>query len=783
MTVLRAAYVEVKPRTEGFDAELSKRLRRIDASKDGNRIGQSISNGMQAGATGGLAQGMSKSLGSLAGAVGGPAIAAGAAIGAAMAPAAGAALASGILLAVGGGVLGAGIAAAAKSPKVQEAWKGFGERAKESFKDFGKPFEGPMIRAAGTFGDALERMAPTLNRMGKFMAPIIDKLAPAFASMAERALPGIEKAMQASAPLFETLADKAPQIGDAISKFFESVAKGGPGAKTFLSDLFDFLIWVIPKVGQFVSWLAAEFVKQRTRLIVTWQLVSGAVKSAWEEYIQPAVTAIVAFFRDKLAPAALWLWNNVLKPAWNGISTAVKFAWENVIKPAVGALMGFVKNFLAPTIMWLWNNVIKPAWAGISFAIKAAWVIIQIIFAAIRMVIRNVLAPVFTWLYQKIIKPVWEKGIRPVFQALGGFIKDKVAPAFRTGVGAIASAWDKVKEAASKPVRFIVDTVLNKGIIGGINFLASKVGVKDRIPEIRWGGLSGSSKARSGERISGNTKYGDGYGHGDGHGVGDGLGSILAGPAKWLANRMGLGRLVSRFGRNPFVSTLTGAANRAKDFALTRIQQLIGEFLGAGGGGSVGTGGLRSGILGVLGALRGAFGSVPVISGLRPGATTLSGNTSYHASGRAIDIAPVQAWAQFLNARYGGQLRELITPWNELNILNGRPHRYTGAVWNQHNFAGGNAHIHAAMANGGTIREPVFGVGRSGRTYSFAERGSENVWPHGGVEAVVQRLDALIASGSGGETHVHLHNSRATVGQVEAMFQRQALRARLGRSR
>lgn len=781
MTVLRTAYVEVMPKTDNFDAELGKRLRRIDASKDGNRIGRTLGDGMAAGAGGGLAQGMSKSLGSLAGTVGAPALAAGTAIGAAMAPAAGAALASGILLAVGGGVLGAGIMAAAKSPKVQEAWKTFGDRAKDAFKDFGKPFEGPMIRAADTFGDALERMSPTLNRMGEAMAPVIDKLAPAFAAMAEKALPGIEKAMLASTPLFEVLAEKAPQIGEAISKFFTAVAKGGPGAKQFLEDAFNFLIWVIPKVGEFIGWLAAEFVKQRARIVNVWQVVSGAVKQAWEEYIQPAVNAMVDFFRNKLAPAAQWLWNNVLKPAWENISTGIKFAWENIIQPAIGALVGFFKEVLAPTVMWLWNNIIKPAWAGISFAIKAAWVIIQIIFAAIRLVIRNVLAPVFTWLYEKIIKPVWEKGIKPVFNALGGFISKHVAPAFRTGVSAIATAWDKIKEAAAKPVRFIVDTVLNKGIIGGINFLASKVGVKDRIPEIRWGGLSGSSRARTGERISGNTKYGDGYGEGDGKGVGDGLGSLLASPAKWLANRMGMGGLVSRFGRNPFTGALGGAANKAKGFAMTRIQQLIGEFTG--GGGSVGTGGLRSGILGVLGALRGAFGSVPVISGLRPGATTLSGNTSYHASGRAVDIAPVQAWAQFLNAQYGGQLKELITPWNELNILNGRPHRYTGAVWNQHNFAGGNAHIHAAFAAGGTIPEPVFGIGRSGRTYSFGERGSENVWPHGGVEAVVQRLDALIDVGARGENHIHLHNSRASVAAVEAALHRQALQARAGRRR
>jgi hypothetical protein len=95
------------------------------------------------------------------------------------------------------------------------------------------------------------------------------------------------------------------------------------------------------------------------------------------------------------------------------------------------------------------------------------------------------------------------------------------------------------------------------------------------------------------------------------------------------------------------------------------------------------------------------FGNVGVISGFRAGSRTLTGNVSYHASGRAIDIAPHEAWAAYLNATFGRSLRELITPWQQYNIHNGQPHTYTGAVWNQHNFAGGNAHIHAAMDDGG----------------------------------------------------------------------------------
>jgi TP901 family phage tail tape measure protein len=148
--------------------------------------------------------------------------------------------------------------------------------------------------------------------------------------------------------------------------------------------------------------------------------------------------------------------------------------------------------------------------------------------------------------------------------------------------------------------------------------------------------------------------------------------------------------------------------------------------------------------------VRAAFPGLPAISGFRPGAVTLTGHRSYHAVGRAVDFPASHALAQWVNAHYFSRTKELITPWNDLNIWNGRRHTYTGAVWNQHNFAGGNAHDHWAMANGGVITEPVFGVGKSGRTYSFGEVGPETVVPgyaRGGLVSVAPSAATTSAVG------------------------------------
>jgi TP901 family phage tail tape measure protein len=158
----------------------------------------------------------------------------------------------------------------------------------------------------------------------------------------------------------------------------------------------------------------------------------------------------------------------------------------------------------------------------------------------------------------------------------------------------------------------------------------------------------------------------------------------------------------------------------------------------------------------IVSAVHAAFPGLRVLSKDRPGAVTLTGNTSYHARGRAVDFEPSRALAEWVNANYFAATRELITPWQSLNIQNGRRHSYSPIVYNQHNFAGGNAHDHWAMAHGGTITEPIFGVGASGRTYSFGENYQpERVMPNwqpagsGGGAGVSTTINLNVALAAG----------------------------------
>lgn len=268
---------------------------------------------------------------------------------AAAAPAAAAALSSGILLGLGGGVLAAGILGAIKDPRVAGAFTQLKTRATTALAGFSEPFKGPLIRAADTFGDALERMAPALKRMGVAIAPIIDKMAPAFAQMAEKAMPGIEKAVKASVPLFEKIAEHAPAIGQAISEFFEFIAKGAPSAVKFLDILLKGVEFVFPAVGRALA------------LLTGWFLVTIDTLKVYGRYFVATWNRI----KDSAGLAT-----RIIKAAWAGLVNYIKNVPRSIIATfrAIGA--GIVAPFRSAFngIAWAWNSTIGrlswtvPSW-------------------------------------------------------------------------------------------------------------------------------------------------------------------------------------------------------------------------------------------------------------------------------------------------------------------------------------------------------------------------------------------------------------------------------------
>lgn len=256
----------------------------------------------------------------------------------------------------------------------------------------------------------------------------------------------------------------------------------------------------------------------RDIVIGAWNDLKAATLFLWHDAFEPAFKGIAA--------VALWLWHNAIEPAWDGIKVAIGVAWA-VIKVIWDIIVAEVK-ILGAIFTWLWKNILEPVWQGIQIAVSIAWAIIQVIWGLIQIEIK-ILAAIFTWLWRDVIEPVWRgisaviqwawnnmirpiwdlikmeiQGlgvifnwlwhsviepvwhgissaistvwnnlIKPVFHAFGDFIKSDVSPAFKAGVDAIGKAWHGVQDIAKAPIKFVVNTVLNDGLLAAYNKVAS----------------------------------------------------------------------------------------------------------------------------------------------------------------------------------------------------------------------------------------------------------------------------------------------------------------------
>jgi hypothetical protein len=390
------------------------------------------------------------------------------------------------------------------------------------------------------------------------------------------------------------------------------------------------------------------------------------VNGAWAA-VKAAIKAVGDWFVNTLWPSLQRAYQQ-LSSGFITMKDKIAGAW-NAVRGAIKTVGDWFSNTLLPSLKRAYDSLssgfitmkdkVVGAWNGARDGIKSAFVSIR----------------------------------DNVFSPIANLITKTIPDAFRTGVAGIGKAWNAIKGLAAEPIKFVVETVINKAMIGTFNKVSGFFG-GPHVDNVPLPAGIGDGPGHGAARPPAGPRTGDGFGD---------MASIITDPAKWIKGKVT--GTIDRIGNHPFAKMLKGMSGKLLSSLIDKAKSLVSLPDASSGamirGIGMGTNGLQAGISGVLNALRAVFGVVPLISGFRPGATTLSGRTSYHASGRAIDIAPVRRWAEFIRAIYGPRLKELITPYQDLNMHNGKPHRYTGAVWNQHNFAGGNAHIHAALDDGG----------------------------------------------------------------------------------
>lgn len=199
---------------------------------------------------------------------------------------------------------------------------------------------------------------------------------------------------------------------------------------------------------------------------------------------------VIAF--NLLKGPVLALWHNAISPAFNGIKNVLSTVWNWIKGVFITAWTVGVKA-MGAVFTWLYNTVISPVWNGIKKVFSVAWNFIKAtVINAWNNEIRN-WGIIFNWLYNNVISPVWN-GIRNTFNAGWGFVRDHVVNPFKAGINDIGQvfsktadwigrSWDKVKDAAASPVRWVVNTVYTNGIEKVWNSVAHAVGLNLNLPD------------------------------------------------------------------------------------------------------------------------------------------------------------------------------------------------------------------------------------------------------------------------------------------------------------
>lgn len=225
-------------------------------------------------------------------------------------------------------------------------------------------------------------------------------------------------------------------------------------------------------------------------LVGAWKAISGGVitmktyaVNAWNT-VWNALKAVASWIGGVLGPI-FRTWLAIVTAVFKAVQILILAWWKLVIVPTFNAVMDKLRA-VGALFTWWWKSIVTPVFNAVSSIISAAWnQRIKPIFAAITSGVRA-LADRFTWFWRNAIVPVmngvagvissvWNNRINPVFSAIKSGV-GKVKDAFGTAIGGIRSHWDKLKAIASAPVRFMIGTVLNGGLIKAFNWLGSKVG-------------------------------------------------------------------------------------------------------------------------------------------------------------------------------------------------------------------------------------------------------------------------------------------------------------------
>lgn len=332
---------------------------------------------------------------------------------------------------------------------------------------------GPQLPAlASGFSAAAIALSPLITDAARLAAEILPPLAALITWLAP-ALPVLAAGFAAGA-----LALKAYVIVSAVVRWVQAwaAAQWALNAAMSANPIGIIIVAIAALVAGFIYlWNHSEAF--RNFWIGLWEHIKTAALWVWDNALKPAFDGIVAAIKW-VGEAASWLWNTILKPVFDAISLAARIVAAIFITVFVTPYVLAFKA-IAAVATWLWETVLSPVFAAIGALFTWLWdnVISPVVGFVIAYI--QVWAAVLTWLWQNVAVPVfeaigaviswlWANVVQPVFALIGAAVST-LGDAFSWAYNnVIKPVWDALGTAIS----WVWDTMISPV------FEAIKSGVK-----------------------------------------------------------------------------------------------------------------------------------------------------------------------------------------------------------------------------------------------------------------------------------------------------------------
>ncbi|WP_406157785.1 phage tail tape measure protein [Streptomyces canus] len=220
------------------------------------------------------------------------------------------------------------------------------------------------------------------------------------------------------------------------------------------------IVLVITAIVALGAALVVAYQRSETfRAIVqgAWAGIQTAALFVWNQVLKPTFASLMTGL-SAIGTAFSWLWSAVIQPVFGFISTAARI-WLTIMTIVVFGPIYLAVKALGAIFSWLWTNAISPAIGWIVAGAKLLWSSVQAQFnlfmAGIRLLgsvglwlWRNVFSPVVGWIVAG-AKLLWSSvraqfnlfmaGIRALGSVATWLYRNAIAPAFR-GIATVA-AW------------------------------------------------------------------------------------------------------------------------------------------------------------------------------------------------------------------------------------------------------------------------------------------------------------------------------------------------------